>query len=229
MRYLIVFIFAVMLVGCGKKDIPPPPTAHALLVKNLFKNLAKQKHGAAVKRIQKVRALDNSNEFLIQLEEREFCNIYITQAQKQLDANKISQALTTIVLARKTYPLNRNLLAIQTELIQLSGLQKYIKLLNSASSSREMNVQINAVSKFIKKYPEGKILSPLLRKKIVRAFKQKLYEQERARFDVLCELKAARSAERPDQMVNDTLLAVLATANAATINPKERVKADLLD
>ena len=229
MRYFIVFIFVIMLVGCGEKDIPPPPTAHALLVKNLIKNLIKHNHEAAVKRIQKVRALDDSNEFLIQLEEREFCNIYITQAQKQLDANKISQALATIVIARKTYPLNRNLLATQTELVQLSGLQKYIKLLNSASSSREMNTQINAVSQFIKKYPEGKILSPLLRKKIVKAFKQKLYEQERARFDVLCELKAVRNAERPDQLVNDAVLAILATANAATINKKERVKTDLLD
>ena len=229
MRYFIIFIFAVLLTGCGKEEVPPPPTAHAFLVKKLFNDLAQKEHKTAVKRIQKLRALDTANEFLIQLEEREFCNNYITQAQKELNENNISQAIATISKTRKKYPLNRNLLAIQTELVQLNELRKYIKRLNSAASAREMNVQIDAVAKFIKKYPEGKILSPDLRKKILKAFKQKLYEQERARFDLLCDLNAARKSKRPDQNLNATLLATLATANAATINKKEQVKANLLD
>jgi len=229
MRYLIAFIFAIGLVGCGKEEIPPPPTAHALLVKNLFDNLSKRQHDPAVKRIQKVRALAPANEFLIQLEEREFCNNHIRKAQKLLDVGKVSQALTVVNSTRHKYPLNRNLLAIQIELIQLEGLQKRIKLLNAARSSKEMNLQINAIAQFIKKYPEGKVLRPLLRKKILQSFKQKLYEEERARFDILCDLATARKAERLDQSLNNTLLAIVNIANAATVNKKERVKLDLLD
>lgn len=229
MRYLIIFIFAIALTGCGKKEIPQPPTAHALLVKKLFNNLAKKEHEAAVKRIEKVRALDTSNEFLLQLEEREFCNHYIKQAQKQLDANNIPKAISIISIAREKYPLNLNLLAINTELDQLSKLQKHIKILNSASSSRKMNTQINAIAMFIKKYPAGKVLRPLLRKKILLAFKQKLYEQQRSRFDLLCDIKTAHSAATPDQSLNSTLLAILARSNASTVNKKERIKANLLD
>ena len=230
MRYLIVFIFTLTLFACDKEEkIPPPPTAHALLVKKLFKNLAKKEHLAAVKRIQKVRALDPSSEFLIQLEEREYSNHYIAQAQRQLDANKLTQSLATISLTRKKYPLNRNLLAIETELKQLKALEQHIKSLNSADSSRKMNSQINAITRFVKKYPEGKILSPLLRKKIVESFKQKLYEQERARFDILCDLETSRNARIPDRSLTNTLLAILATANAATVNSKERINAKLLD
>ena len=39
------------------------------MVKKLFNNLAQKNHKTAVKRIQKLRALDTANEFLIQLEE----------------------------------------------------------------------------------------------------------------------------------------------------------------
>ena len=229
MRYLIAFIFTLGLVGCGKKEIPPPPMAHALLVKKMFNNLSKKQHDPAVKRIQKVRALAPSNEFLIQLEERESCNKHIRKAQKLLDAGKVSQALTAINTARHLYPLNRNLLAIQMELIQLEGLQKHIKLLNAARSSKEMNLQINAIALFIKKYPDGKALRPLLRKKILQSFKQKLHEEERARFDILCDLATARKTERPDQSLNNTLLAILNIANAATVNKAERIKLDILD
>jgi hypothetical protein len=229
MRYLIAFIFTIGLVGCGKKEIPSPPAAHALLVKKLFNNLSKKQHDPAIKRIQKLRALTPSNEFLIQLEEREFCNNYIREAQKLLDDGKVPQALTVISAAKKKYPLNRNLLAIQIELIQLEGLQKRIKLLNSAKSSKEMNLQINAIAQFIKKYPAAKALRPLLRKEILQSFKQKLNEEERARFDLLCDLAMARKAERPDQSLNNTLLAILSIDNAETINKIERVKPDLLD
>ena len=229
MRYLIVFIFAIILTGCGKKEVPPPPTAHALLVKKLFHNLAKKDHEAAVKRIGKVRALNTSNEFLIQLEEREFCNHYIKQAQKQLDANNLPGALSTVSTARKKYPLNLNLLAANTELEELDKLQKHIKLLNSAGSSEEMNSHIKAVALFIKKNPAGKTLRPLLRKKMLLAFKQKLYEQQRARFDLICDIKSAYSTGNPDQSLTGTLLAVLAKSNAATVNKKERIKASLLE
>jgi hypothetical protein len=229
MRYLIVFIFTIILTGCGKEEIPPPPTAHALLAKKLFDNLERKNHEAAVKRIQKVRAIDSSNEFLVQLEEREYCNHYIEQVQKQLDANNLPQALSKITEARKKYPLNHNLLAIDEELKQLRKLQTHIRLLNTATSSREMNIQINAISQFIKKYPAGKALLPLLRKRIKKAFKQKLYERERARFDLLCDLKAARDTETPDQNLNDTLIAVLTADNAATVNKKEHTKPNLLD
>lgn len=221
MRYLIVFIFAIVLAGCGKEKIPPPPTAHALLVKKLFKNLARKEHKEAIKRIQKVHALDPSNDFLIQLEEREFCNYYIKQAQKQIDANKLSQAMSTIDTARKKYALNRNLLAAQEELMLLQELQRHIKLLNSAVSSQEMNLQINAISQLLKKHPDGKILLPVLRKKMVNAFRQNLYEQKRARFDLLCDLKTVRSAEHPDQSLNNALTAVLAVANAAATEIKD--------
>ena len=232
MRYLITFIFIAGIAGlsgCGKKEIPPPPVTHTLLVKKLFDNIIRHQHKAAVKRIQKVRALDPSNEFLIQLEEREFCNYYIQQAQKLLDAGEITQTLAIITPAVKKYPLNRNLLAIQTELKQLKKLQQHIRLLNSAVSSREMNSQINAIALFIRNYPSSKILRPLLRKKILLAFKMKLHEQERARFDLLCDLETVRRAKNVDRNLNDALLAVLSVANAATVNKNERVKADLLD
>jgi len=229
MRYLIAFIFVIGLVGCNEKKIPPPPTAHALLAKNLFNNLSRKQHDPALKRIQKVRALAPTNEFLIQLEEREFCNNYIRKAQKLLDTGKVSQALAIINTSRRNYPLNRNLLAIQLELMQLEGLQKRIKRLNSARSSREMNLQINAIAQFIKKYPRSKVLRPLLRKEILLSFKKKLHEEERARFDILCDLATARKRERLDQSLNNTLLAVLDIANAATVNKIERVNPNLLD
>jgi hypothetical protein len=229
MRYLIAFIFIIALCGCGKNKVPPPPTAHTLLVKKLFYNLEKKEHEAAVKRIEKVRVLDTSNEFLIQMEEREFCNHYIKLAQKQIDANNILKATAIIASARKRYPLNLNLLAIYTKLNHLSELKKHIDLLNSAISSNEMNLQINAIAQFIKKYPEGKILIPPLRKKILRAFKQKLYEQQRARFDLLCDIKTARDAKVPDESLSNTLLAILAKDNAATVNKNERISSRLLD
>ncbi len=229
MRYLIVFIFAIIVFGCGKKEIPPPPTTHALLVKNLFYNLAKKEHEAAVKRIEKVRVLDTSNEFLIQMEEREFCNHYIKLAQKEINGNNISKATAIIAVARKRYPLNFNLLETYTKLNHLTELKKHIDLLNSAASSKKMNLQINAISQFIKKYPEGKVLRPLLRKKILYAFKQKLYEQQRARFDLLCDIKTARDAKVPDDSLNNTLLAILAKDNASTVNKKERISPKLLD
>jgi len=229
MRYLIALIFVIMLSGCNEKKIPPPPTAHALLVKNLFYNLEKKEHEAAAKRIEKVRVLDTSNEFLLQMEEREFCNHYIKLAQKQIDANNISKAAAIITTARKRYPLDLNLLAIYTKLNHLSELKKHIDLLNSAVSSKEMNLQINAIAQFIKKYPEGEVLRPLLRKKILRAFKQKLYEQQRARFDLLCDIKTAREAKIPDESLSGTLLAILAKDNAATVNKHERISSGLLD
>ncbi len=232
MKYLTAFIFIAGLAGltgCGKKKLPPPPVTHALLVKKLFNNLSRHQYNAAVKRIQKIRALAPSNEFLIQLEEREFCNYYVQQAQKLLDAGEIAQSIAAINTALKKYPLNRNLLAIQTELKQLKELRQHIRLLNSAASSREMNSQINAIVLSIRNYPSAKILRPLLRKKILLAFKMKLQEQERARFDLLCDLETVRRAQYIDQSLNDTLLAILKVANTATINKNERVKADLLD
>ena len=232
MRYLIVFIFVIglaWLVGCGKKELPPPPVAHVQLVTKLFDNLSKGQHDAAYKRIQKVRALDPSNEFLIQLEEREFCNHYILQAQALLDEGKVGQALAAINIAARKFPLNRNLLAIHTELSKLENLQKHIRLLNSAKSSQEMNSQINVIIAFIRNYPAAKALQPLLKQKVLLALKTKLHEQERARFDLLCDLKSARQGKRPDPSLNSTLAAMLTVANAATVNKNERISSDLLD
>lgn len=232
MRRLIVFILIIGLAGlagCGKKELPPPPVAHVLLVTKLFNNLSKNQHDAAYKRVQKVRALDPANEFLIQLEEREFCNHHIQQAQALLDTGKILQAIGVVNTALGKFPLNRNLLAIHAELAKLENLQKHIRLLNSATSSREMNSQIDAIILFIRNCPSAKVLQPLLRPKVLLALKTKLHEQERARFDLLCDLKAARQAKHPDQSFNDTLSAMLTVANAAAVNKNERVSPGLLE
>ncbi|MDD5698625.1 MAG: hypothetical protein PHH77_08410 [Victivallaceae bacterium] len=218
-----------VLAGCGKKPVPPPPSAHLLLVQNLFAALNAQQHDTACKRVQKLRALAPANEFLIQLEEREFCNYQIQQAQKRLDAGDIAQTLEIIGRARKKYSLNHNLLAVQTEIKQLSELQEHIKLLNSVASSKAMEAQINSIARFIRSCPAAQVLSPLLRKKMVQAFKRKLYEQECARFDLLCDLATARRAKKPDPGLIDTLLAVLTVANAATVNKAERINPDLFD
>jgi tetratricopeptide (TPR) repeat protein len=228
MRYLIVFIFTALfigLAGCGKEDAPPPPTAHALLVKKLFYNLSKGQYDEALKRIEKVQALDPANEFLPQFEEVVYCNSRILEVQKLLDANKVSEALKIIKITRKKYPLNRNMIAIESELELLAGLQENIKALHAAESSDEMNRRINAIAETIKKYPDVEVLSPSLRLKMKEAFRKRLYEEERARIDLLCDLAAVRKAERFEQSLNDTLMAMLTVDNLETVNKEERVKA----
>ena len=232
MRYFLTLIFTVLLTvltGCGDKKPPPPPTAHVLLVKKLFENLSKKQHTAAYKRVQKVRALDPSNEFLIQMEEREFCNSEIEKAQKMLDENQVNHALAIVKKAQVKFPLNRNLLAAENDLKMLQELKGYIKLLNIATTSREMNIQISNINNIIKKYPSAKTLTPLLRKKIKLAFTTSLIEKERARFDLLCDLKAARSAKIQNASLNAILEAILKVDNEATVNKGERVKATLLN
>ncbi|MDD5597377.1 MAG: hypothetical protein PHV82_05500 [Victivallaceae bacterium] len=232
MKYFIVFIFGVIsagLAGCGKKEAPPPPTAHTLLVKNLFYDLSKNQYGAALKRIEKVQALDPANEFLPQFEEVILCNSRIQEAQKLLDADKISEAAKIITVTRKKYPLNRNLMEIENELKLLESLRININKLHSADSSDEMNRQISAITEMIKKYPDAGLLTPGLRLKMKDAFVRKLYEKECARFDLLCDIAAGRKAKRFEQNLNDTLLAVLAVDNLDTVNRKERVSPGLLD
>jgi predicted small lipoprotein YifL len=232
MRYFSALIFAALLTvlaGCGDKKPPPPPTAHVLLVKKLFENLAKHQHTAAYKRVQKVRALDPGNEFLIQIEEREYCNSEIEKAQKMLDKNRVKDALSLIKEARKKLPLNRNLLAVENELKMLQDIKEHIKLLNIATTSRQMNLQINYINNIIKKYTPAETLTPLLRKKIKLAFKTSLAEKERARFDLLCDLRNVRNAKRPNASLSSTLEAVLKVDNDATVNKNERVKATLLN
>ncbi|MFA6717428.1 MAG: hypothetical protein WC082_01180 [Victivallales bacterium] len=232
MKYFIVFIIAVIsaaLTGCGKKEAPPPPTAHALLVKNLFYNLSKNQYDMAIKRIEKVQALDPANEFLPQFEEVVFCNSRVQEAQKLFDANKISEAAKIITATRKKYPLNRNLMEIENELKLLDILQTNIKKLHSAASSDEMNRQISAITETIKKYPDAGTLAPVLRIKMKEAFIRKLYEKERARFDLLCDIAAGREAKRFEQNLDNTLLAALAVDNLETVNRKERVNPGILD
>ena len=232
MRYFSALIFAALftvLAGCGDKKPPPPPTAHVLLVKKLFNNLSRNQHIAAYKRVQKVRALDPNNEFLIQMEEREYCNAQVESAQKMLDVNQVSNALDIIKKARLKFPLNRNLLAAENDLKTLQSLKGHIKLLNIATTSRQMNIQINSINNIIKKYPSAKALTPLLRKKLKLAFKLNLEEEERARFDLLCDLQSVRSAKRPNPSLSATLEAILKVDNDATINKNQRVKATLLD
>ena len=232
MRYFSALIFAAMLAvlaGCGDKKPPPPPTAHVLLVKKLFDNLSKGQHIAAYKRVQKVRALDPNNEFLIQMEEREYCNAQVEAAQKMLDANQVSSALDIIKKARLKFPLNRNLLAAENDLKILQALKGHIKLLNVATTSQQMNTQIDNINNIIKKYPSAKTLTPFLRKKIKLAFKTNLAEKERARFDLLCDIKSVHNAKRPNPNLSSALKAALKVANDATVNKNQRVKATLLE
>lgn len=224
MKYSAVFIFAALLAGCGKKEAPPPPTAHALLVKKLFQNLSKDQYDTALKRIEKVQALDPANEFIPQFEEVVYCNSRLLEAQKRLDANKISGALKIIQSTRKKYPLNRNLIAVENELKLLDSLQKNVKGLHAANSSDEMNRQINAISETIKKYPDVKPLEPFLQNKIKEASARRLREEERARLDLLCDIAAGRKAKRFEENLDATLLAILAVDNLETGNKKERVR-----
>jgi tetratricopeptide (TPR) repeat protein len=231
-RYFVLHILAIGLIvitGCKKEEIPPPPSTHTLLVKNLFINLDKQQHEIAVKRIQKVRALSPNNEFLIQMEERELCNYYIKKAQEKLDIGDIDSALAEIKKALQQYALNRNLLSIQKELMTLKEIKQHIELMNAAATSKDMNLQINQIVACIRNYPKAKDLQPMLRKKVLEAFKMKLAEEKRARFDLLCDLKSAQESVKKDESLNQTLRALLDVANSQAVNKSDRVSAELLD
>jgi hypothetical protein len=231
-RYFILCILAaglLIIAGCGKEEIPPPPSTHALLVKNLFINLDKKQHKIATTRIQKVKALSPNNEFLIELEEREFCNHYIKRAQNSLDNGDIAGALKEIELALKQYALNRNLLTIQKELIKLKEIKQHIKLMNTATTSKDMNLQINQLIACIRTYPKAKALQPLLRTKVIKAFKMKLAEEKRARFDLLCDLKSAQQSNSKDESLKQTLRASLTAANSKVVNKHDHINPKLLD
>lgn len=229
MRYLIFIVIAIALAGCGKQKAPAPPVAHTLLVKKLFRNLANNQHELAYKRVQKVQALAPADEFLIQMEEREYCNYMIKKAQLELNKGNTQKSQEVIEDARIQYPLNRHLIKISNELKNLASLQKNVELLNKAASSSEMNKTISRIEKIIKRYPAAKELRPLLRKQILKAFNMNLYEKQRARFDLLCDLHTIRNEKYVDQGLADTLKAMLIISNEATINPKERINPNLLE
>jgi hypothetical protein len=212
-NYLYILGLAVILLsaGCGKNDVPDPPTAYNQLVIGLFKDLAAKDYRGAANKASKLKALDTENAFLNQLIENELSNYYINQAQKQLNEGKLADAQNTISAGRSKYPFNQNLIKAEVFLKQVSELAVKIKSISVPFSSEELQKDIKAIEKLQKSIPEAKIFNKILKQKSKLAKAMAAREERRARFSLLCDLK---DQEKQNHEVAKTLAIQFELENA---------------
>jgi heme oxygenase len=212
-NYLYILGLAVILIsaGCGRNDVPDPPTAYNQLVIGLFKDLDAKDYRAAANKASKLKALDPENAFLNQLIENELSNYYIKQAQKKLNAGKLAAAQDIISAGRSKYPFNQNLIKTEAYLKQVSELAVKVKSISVPFSSEELQRNIKAIEKLQKSIPEAKSLNKILKQKSEQAKAMAKREERRARFSLLCDLK---DQEKQNNEVAKTLAIQFELENA---------------
>jgi hypothetical protein len=212
------------VAGCDKKEVPDPPLSQNRLVVDIFKDLEANRHEQAIGKIIKLKAIDAENIFLVELEENEVNNIYMSTVQQQLNSGDVNAALKTIEQARKRHGLYRSLMQADAELKNLRTLQEAVGRMQQAESSDRIFAEIELCRKVISEYPPAKTLEPMLQKKQLESERMARQENIRSRFSLLCDAVTMR---RNNSSYAKTMIAEFEFENNLPENKNSRVPATL--
>lgn len=130
------------LTGCSKHK--EPPFERMELVSRFFDSVRKQDFETAARQGQKLYAMDRNNEFLLHLITIHESNVFLRQAQKELNSGNVDGALKVLSDGSRRYPDNRTLRMYHTRIIQLRNAKSLLAAMKTARGEAAMSAALTA-------------------------------------------------------------------------------------
>lgn len=168
---------AAVLAGCSEHK--EPPFERLELVSRFFDSVRKHDFETAARQGQKLYAMDRNNEFLLHLITIHESNVFLRQAQKELNSGNVDGALKVLADGSRKYPDNRTLRMYHTRIIQLRNAKSLLSAMENARGEAAMSAALTAAETGL-----GTNMSPQLAE-YFRRYEQKIkkaaQEAEKAR------------------------------------------------
>jgi hypothetical protein len=216
-----IFLTAALcaLAGCSKKSaVPDPPRIKSAAVIELFEALDNGDHTKALARIARLRELDKGNVYLAKLEVIERNNLFISQAQRHLDAGYPDRALAILGEAMVKHGRLQPLADASAEINAMGQCASLVYSLEAPSSAIQTAKDAVKLKELVKSHKKGADFQPFIESRIKMAFEMEKTEKERTVFDLFAD---AVILEREDAPEAGVALAQLALE--APDNPKVRL------
>lgn len=135
-------IFAALLSGCSKREVPPPPKTQPELLLEIYDAARKQQYNAALLKIQKMRALDPTSIFLSELENTVRFNRLTAVVNAYLQMGKFEEALNALQDYEKQHGYTEATEATKKQLFFIARLDHQIRRIKTARRSDELEKEI---------------------------------------------------------------------------------------
>ena len=129
-----VLCLAGGVTGCGKAH-PAPPVERNSLILRFFNSMTTADAAAASEQGEKLRQMDNANDYIIKLVTIQQSNAYLQRAQGEINAGNIDKALEILNEGVKTYPGNRDLSRQRGRVRQLRNAKMLLNEMKEAKNS----------------------------------------------------------------------------------------------
>ena len=140
-----VLCLAGGVTGCGKAH-PAPPVERNSLILRFFNSMTTADAAAASEQGEKLRQMDNANDYIIKLVTIQQSNAYLQRAQGEINAGNIDKALEILNEGVKTYPGNRDLSRQRGRVRQLRNAKMLLNEMKEAKNSAAMSAALTAAS-----------------------------------------------------------------------------------
>ena len=140
-----VLCLAGGVTGCGKAH-PAPPVERNSLILRFFNSMTTADAAAASEQGEKLRQMDNANDYIIKLVTIQQSNAYLQRAQGEINAGNIDKALEILNEGVKTYPGNRYLSRQRGRVRQLRNAKMLLNEMKEAKNSAAMSAALTAAS-----------------------------------------------------------------------------------
>ena len=140
-----VLCLAGGVTGCGKAH-PAPPVERNSLILRFFNSMTTADAAAASEQGEKLRQMDNANDYIIKLVTIQQSNAYLQRAQGEINAGNIDKALEILNEGVKTSPGNRDLSRQRGRVRQLRNAKMLLNEMKEAKNSAAMSAALTAAS-----------------------------------------------------------------------------------
>lgn len=143
-RPLVLSALALTVAGCSEHR--PLPSERLNLVSRFFRSVRNGDFEAAALQGRKIYELDRNNGFMLHLITIHESNVFLRNAQKELNAGNLEGALRTLDAGCRRYPENRTLNMYRTRVFQLRNAKKLIRDMTRAQNSAAMSASLTAAT-----------------------------------------------------------------------------------
>ena len=184
-KYAILIVLCCFIYGCGKGSPPDPPKGRSELVLEIFDLLQKKDHEVALKKIGRLRDLNQTNVFLANLEISERNNMIICMAQEEINKGDLPKALERITDGIKKYGRHNDLMVAQQKLTIAARIEEILEMFKAPRDSKHLRSSAIQLKEIGTKYKPAAPFIPIAKNKIKLAAKMDKWETKRA-IDGLC-------------------------------------------
>jgi len=165
-----ILISSLLINGCSRqKEVPDPPHIQAQLINELFSALRSENYELALKKIERLVALDQNATYYGGVQNTVENNMAITRVQSTLDKGNINQAIDSVNKLMQEKGQTNALLDTLSELNTLLKIKKLTEKISKEEDARALAVSTGKLNREISNYSSANYLKPFADRQLLRS------------------------------------------------------------